>query len=44
MDTEFEQKLDLLDKIPFFDLFDVIEKNALTYIKREYLLSDLPYQ
>jgi len=30
MDTEFEQKLDLLDKIPFFDLFDVIEKNALT--------------
>jgi hypothetical protein len=41
MDTEFEQKLDLLDKIPFFDLFDVIEKNALT---REYLLSDLPYQ
>jgi hypothetical protein len=26
MGTEFDQKLDLLDKISFFDLFDEIEK------------------
>ena len=30
MGTEFDQKLDLLDKISFFDLFDEIEKNILT--------------
>lgn len=30
MGIDFEQKLDLLDKIPFFDLFDEIEKRSLT--------------